>query len=306
MLGLTLKHLRYLEAIATHGQFSRAAEACFISQPALSIQIKELEARVGAPLVERNARKLHMTNLGQEIVDRAKKILLAVDELDDVVRASKGPFSGRLRLGFIPTVAPYLLPDVVAELNHRFPGIEVQPREAITQTLIDELHDYRLDAAIVALPLSDQGLREFALFAEEFVLVRNKAESSKPVPSAENMSEMQLLLLEEGHCFRDQALSFCEGLGPRAKSIMEGNSLNTLVQMVSAGVGLTLIPEMAIPLETRSADVAISRFMNEAPFRTIGIVWRKSNPLAEQLMEVGAAIRQVGQQKMPNTASLVT
>lgn len=295
MRTLTLKQLRYLEAISTYGQFSKAADACFISQPALSIQIKELEEKAGAPLVERNARQVYMTPLGQELVKRARSILLAVDELDDVVRASKGPLSGRLRLGFIPTVAPYLLPSVVKSLGERFPGVELHPREAITQSLVDDIHDYKIDAAIVALPLADRGLREFALFSEEFVLVRHKEDKDKPAPSPEKLKEMQLLLLEEGHCFRDQALTFCDISGPTTKSVMEGNSLNTLVQMVSVGVGLTLIPEMAIPLETRSADVSISRFKTEAPFRTLGMVWRKSNPLVEQLMELAAAIRKVGQ-----------
>lgn len=295
MIGLTLKHLRYLDAIATHRHFSRAADACCISQPALSVQIKDLEARVGAPLVERSSRQMHMTSLGNELVKRARTILVQVDELENVIRSAKGKFTGRLRLGVIPTVAPYLLPSIAKALTSRFPELTLTPKEAVTQSLVEDLHDHKLDAAIVALPVSDAGLREFALFAEEFVLVRHLDDRDRPIPTPKAMREMQLLLLEEGHCFRDQALSFCDLSSARASEIMEGNSLNTLVQMVSAGVGLTLIPEMAIPLETRAADVAISRFKSEAPHRTIGMVWRKTNPLSEQLIDVGGTIRQAAQ-----------
>lgn len=292
MKGLTLKQLRYLDAIEIHKHFGKAADACCISQPALSLQIKELEMRVGAPLVERSARRIYMTSLGLELVKRARAILVLVDELDDVVRAVEGKFAGPLRLGVIPTIAPYILPTIATSLKDRFPELKLTPKEAITQRLIEDLHDHNLDAAIVALPVSSTGLREFALFAEEFVLLRHKNESGKPIPTPSEMREMQLLLLEEGHCFRDQALSFCDLSGARASEIMEGNSLNTLVQMVSAGIGLTLIPEMAIPLETRSADVVVSRFKTEAPHRTIGLVWRKTNPLSAQLIDVGSTIRQ--------------
>ncbi|MEM1130299.1 MAG: hydrogen peroxide-inducible genes activator [Pseudomonadota bacterium] len=304
MIGITLKHLRYLNALATHRHFGRAAESCFISQPALSIQIKELEAMIGAPLVERNSRQIRMTGLGEDLVERAKKILIAVDELDDVVRASKGEFIGRLRLGIIPTVAPYILPDIVKALGARFPRLDIQPREVITQSLIDDLLSYRLDAAVVALPISDPTIREFALFDEEFVLVRHHSETDEPVPSPERLVEMRLLLLEEGHCFRDQALSFCNMPGGRARDVMEGSSLSTLVQMVGAGIGLTLIPEMAVPFETRSPDVSVSRFAGKGPSRTVGMVWRKSNPLAGQMLQIGAIVRGIGQRRRDEIAAL--
>ncbi|WP_420337064.1 hydrogen peroxide-inducible genes activator [Roseibium sp.] len=297
MIGLTLKHLKYINALATHKHFGRAAEACAITQPALSIQIKELEAMMGAPLVERNARQVHMTPLGRELVERAQGILVAVDELSDVVRAAKGPMSGRFRLGIIPTIAPYIFPNVVTSLAEQFPGLDLQPREAITQSLVEDLLAHKLDAAVVALPISDPTIREFALFKEDFVLVRNLKDDDKPVPSPSRLKEMKLLLLEEGHCFRDQAISFCDLSGPTTREVMEGSSLSTLVQMVGAGIGLTLIPEMAVPFETRSADVSVARFKSKSPSRTIGLIWRKSNPLKEQLLEIGAVVRAVGQKR---------
>lgn len=297
MKGLTLKHLRYFDALARFGHFGRAAESCAISQPALSLQMKELETMLGAPLVERRSRQIHLTTLGEDFLSRARKILVDVDELDDLVRSTEGPLVGRLRIGVIPTVAPYLLPDVMNALSERMPALELNPRETVTKRLIADLLDSRLDAAIVALPISESALQEFALFEEDFVLVRPASEAAKPVPSPKELPEMRLLLLEEGHCFRDQALSFCEMTKARPRYLMEGSSLSTLVQMVGAGMGLTLIPEMALPLETRFAQVSLARFAPPCPSRTIGMVWRKTNPLAEQLMEMGAILRQVGHKK---------
>ncbi|WP_342076677.1 LysR substrate-binding domain-containing protein [Yoonia sp. SS1-5] len=291
MIGLTLKQLQYFDALARHKHFGRAAEACAISQPALSVQIKELEGIAGAPLVERATRQIRLTALGQAFLDRARTVLLNVGELEELMRASKGPLAGRLRLGIIPTVAPYLLPGIMTALTDRFPDLDLEVRETVTQSLINELSAAHLDLAVVALPMSEPSLQEFALFDENFVLVRPCKDQNKPVPAPQSLAMMELLLLEEGHCFRDQALSFCALNGSPAKRIMEGSSLTTLVQMVSAGMGVTLIPEMAVPIETRSADVAIARFPAPAPSRTIGMVWRKTNPLYEQLMEVGAIVR---------------
>lgn len=302
MIGLTLKHLRYLDALSRHGHFGRAAADCAITQPALSIQIKELEALVGAPLVERAARRIRLTALGEDFVERARDILLKVEDLEDLVRASAAPMAGRLRIGVIPTVAPYLLPEIIVALSRHFPELDLEPREAITPALIDSLIASRLDVAIVALPMSEPAFREFALFEEEFVLVRSAGQSGLPVPRPDLLSEMRLLLLEEGHCFRDQALSFCKLSSSAPRQVMEGNSLTTLVQMVGSGMGVTLIPEMAIPLETRSANVGISRFPGPKPRRTIGMVWRRTNPLADRLMKVGAIVRGVGQAKRAEIA----
>jgi len=298
MIGLTLKHLRYFDALARHQHFGRAAEACAISQPALSQQVKELESLCGALLVDRSARQVRLTAVGEDLLRKAREVLLSVEELEDLMRASKGPLAGRFRLGVIPTVAPYLLPATIAALTKRFPEIDLELREAVTGSLVADLLDSRLDAAIVALPISEPSLREFALFEEDFVLVRPKQDADKPVPGRDMLRTMRLLLLEEGHCFRDQALSFCDMTQAQPRQLMEGSSLSTLVQMVGAGMGVTLIPEMALPLETRSADVSIARFPTPRPTRTIGMVWRKTNPLADQLMQAGAIVRGVGQRAL--------
>lgn len=292
MNGITIRHLRYFDALAQQGHFGRAAEVCAISQPALSLQIKELEELIGSPLVERGARQIRLTQLGEVFAARARDILRGVDELGDLARASQSPLAGRLRLGVIPTVAPYLLPRVIRDLTERFPGLDLRPREAVTQKLIEDLIGGRLDSAIVALPISEPGLAERPLFDEEFVLVRSRADADKPVPNAEMLREMRLLLLEEGHCFRDQALSFCRMTNSLPRELMEGSSLSTLVQMVGVGIGVTLIPDMAVPIETRSAAVSVVRLPMPRPTRRIGMVWRKSSPLAAEFGRIAEAVQQ--------------
>lgn len=300
MNGLTMKHLRYFEALARLGHFGRAAESCSISQPALSVQIKELEALIGAPLIERTTRQIRLTGLGEALSERARDILRAVDEIGDLARTGDGPLAGRLRIGVIPTVAPYLLPRFIRELNLHFPGLEPRPREAITNTLIEDLKQGRLEAAIVALPVSEATLHEERLFDEEFVLVRQVEDAGQPIPKPEALREMRLLLLEEGHCFRDQALSFCQLSSSLPRDLMEGSSLSTLVQMVGAGIGVTLIPEMAVPVETPSAPVSVARLPKPRPARTIGMVWRKSSPLSRQLTEISELVlRSVGRRSEP-------
>jgi LysR family transcriptional regulator, hydrogen peroxide-inducible genes activator len=304
MANLTLKQLRYFEALARQRHFGRAAEVCAISQPALSMQIRELETTLGAPLFERGAREVRLTALGQDFATRSREILRAVDELAELARAARERLAGRLRLGVIPTVAPYLLPAIAGGLARHFPGLELQLRETVTPRLLRDLADGRLDTAVVALPVSEPALTEVALFAEDFVLVRPEADADKPVPDRAQLREMRLLLLEEGHCFRDQALSFCDIQSARPRELMDGSSLATLVQMVGAGIGVTLIPEMAVPVETRSAKVAVARFSAPKPTRTIGMVWRRTSPLARQLQEVAEVVRAAagGLRSVPETA----
>lgn len=290
MRNVTLKQFRYFEQLARHGHFGRAAAASGISQPALSVQIKDLEASLGAMLFERGARHVRLTSFGEEFARRVRAILLSVDELGDVARASRNALMGRLRIGIIPTIAPYLLPSIIGNLSLSHPGLELHVRETVTPKLIQELHDGLLDTAIVALPVSEPSLAEVALFDETFVLVRPGEDAGKPVPDREALREMRLLLLEEGHCFRDQALSFCNLNSALPRELLDGSSLSTLVQMVSAGIGVTLIPEMAVPVETRSAAVSLARFDAPEPTRTIGMVWRKTSPLAEQLTQMSGAV----------------
>jgi LysR family hydrogen peroxide-inducible transcriptional activator len=295
MKNLTLKQLRYFEALARHGHFGRAADVCAISQPALSMQIKELEQGAGTPLLDRGARGVRLTQFGEEFLARARDILRAVDELDDLSRAAQDRLVGRLRIGVIPTVAPYLLPAVIDSLMQMNPTLDLHVRETLTQKLLAELAEGRLDTAIVALPVSEPSLHEVALFTEDFVLVRPEADADLPVPNRDMLREMRLLLLEEGHCFRDQALSFCNAQNLRPRELLDGSSLTTLVQMVGAGIGVTLIPEMAIAVETASARVAVARFADPTPSRRIGMVWRKASPLTKQLTQIAELVRQAAQ-----------
>lgn len=289
---MTLRQLRYFEALARHGHFGHAAEASAISQPALSMQIKELEESLGTELFDRSARQVRLTGFGEIFAERVRAILRAVDELEELARASHDRLVGRLRLGVIPTIAPYLLPSFIGSLSRRNAGLDIHVRETLTSKLIEELADGRIDAAIVALPVSEPSLTEVALFTEKFVLVRPAAEADKPAPTRESLREMRLLLLEEGHCFRDQALSFCKMQSARPRELLDGSSLSTLVQMVGAGIGVTLIPEMAVAVETRSAPVSVIRFRSAQPTRTVGIVWRKTNPLTAQLQQVAEVVRE--------------
>ncbi|MDE2335104.1 MAG: LysR family transcriptional regulator [Rhodospirillales bacterium] len=295
----TLRQLRYFDAVARHSHFGRAAAACAISQPALSMQVKELEEALGAVLVERGARKVRLTRFGEEAARRVGAILRSVDELGDLARASHDRLSGRLRIGMIPTIAPYLLPSVIARLNRTHPQLDIHVREALTSRLIEELAGGRLDTAIVALPVSEPGLTEIPLFTENFLLVRRAADGAAPVPGPEALREMRLLLLEEGHCFRDQALAFCDLHGTQPREVLDASSLATLVQMVAAGLGVTLIPEMAAALETRATGVAVARFPDPQPARTVGMVWRKASPLAGPFRHLSESVAEAAQAARP-------
>src|SRR5258705_3215903 len=290
MINVTLRQLRYFDALVRHGHFGRAAEACSISQPALSMQIKEMEEALGGVLLERNARQVALTKSGEGLAERVRDIVRSVDELGDFARASRDLLMGRLRIGMIPTIAPYLLPTVIGNLTRMHSELDIHIREALTAKLIEELAEGRLDAAIVALPVSEPSLTEVALFAENFLLVRPGEAEGTPVPSRETLREMRLLLLEEGHCFRDQALSFCNMRSSLPREVLDASSLSTLVQMVGAGMGVTLIPEMAVAVETRSASVSVVRFKDPQPARTIGMIWRKTSPLARQLLQISEVV----------------
>lgn len=291
MRNVTLKQFRYFEALARIGHFGRAAEASAISQPALSLQIKDLEDSLGAPLFERGARQVRLTAFGEVFAERVRTILSAVDDLDYLARAARSEPLARLRLGVIPTVAPYLLPRLLGDLARHHPGLDVHLRETITPRLVQELGEGRLDAAIVALPVSEPSFEEAALLQEDFVLVRPMADAGKPAPDADALKTMRLLLLEEGHCFRDQALSFCQMNSSLPREMLEGSTLARLVQMVGAGIGVTLIPEMAVPVETRSAAVSVVRFHHTKPARRLGMIWRKTSPLGPRFRALAATLR---------------
>ena len=270
------------------------------------MQIKEMEEVLGGVLLERGARQVGLTKFGEEVAQRVRDILRSVDELGDFARASRDHLVGPLRVGMIPTIAPYLLPTVIGNLTRMHPELDIQVRETLTPRLIEELDEGRLDTAIVALPVSEPSLTEVALFSENFLLVRPGEDKGTPAPSSESLREMRLLLLEEGHCFRDQALSFCD-MQSSPRKVLDASSLSTLVQMVSTGIGVTLIPEMAVAVETRSAAVSVARFKNPQPSRTIGMVWRKTSPLARQLLQISEVVRlsaeALREQRTPRSSS---
>jgi LysR family hydrogen peroxide-inducible transcriptional activator len=258
----------------------------------MSEQIKELESAFGAPLFERSARAVRATSLGETLAGRVRGILAAIDELE-ALATSHRPLR-RLQLGVIPTVAPYLLPALMRDLAAGFPDLELRVRETITPRLVDELSQGRLDAAILALPVSGRGFETAELFSEEFLVVRAAARAGEPAPDLDGLAHEHLLLLEEGHCLRDQALAYCGHDAQRTRDALEASSLSTLVQMAAAGLGVTLIPEMAVAVEARSAPVDITRFCDPKPSRTIGMIWRRNSPMAKTLREVGEAVRRTG------------
>ena len=291
MTKITLRQLRYFEALAQHRHFGVASNACSVTQPALSMQIRDFELALGVNLFEKGTHPVQLTPLGRIIAAKSKAIMLDVAELEELVRASDNQPLINLRLGVIPTVAPYIFSRIAKDLTMHFTGLNLKMREAITSKLITAVIDGELDAAIIALPASEPRLRELELFRENFLLVRPRADAKKPVPRPEMLKEMRLLLLEEGHCFRDQALTFCKMGSSKTQDVMDGNSLTTLVQMVAAGFGVTLIPEMAAEFEGRIPNISIAKFHKNPPTRKIGIVWRRNSPLQEKYIEIAQIVK---------------
>jgi len=293
MKNLTLKQLRYFEAVAKKRHFGQAADICAVSQPALSVQIREMEESLGLPLFERGPRGVTPTAFAETLLPRVRAILSEVDALGELARAAQSELAGRLRLGVIPTIAPYLLPGVITRIGARFPAVDLHVRESMTGRLVEELTEGQIDAAIVALPLSNPALSVTELFSESMVFVRPDNQSTQPAPQPEALQNMRLLLLEEGHCFRDQALSYCGLPATQPRDGLDGSSLSTLVQMVGSGIGVTMIPEMAIGVETKSAPVSIVRFADPQPTRKIGMIWRKNSPLEEHLQTIAHLTKEV-------------
>ena len=291
MTKITLRQLRYFEALAQHCHFGIASNACSVTQPALSMQIRDFELALGVSLFEKGTHPVQLTPLGRIIAAKSKAIMLDVAELEELVRASDNQPLIDLRLGVIPTVAPYIFSKIAKDLTMHFTGLNLKMREAITSKLITAVIDGELDAAIIALPASEPRLRELELFRENFLLVRPKADAKKPVPRPEMLREMRLLLLEEGHCFRDQALTFCKMGSSDTQDVMDGNSLTTLVQMVAAGFGVTLIPEMAAEFEGRIPNISIAKFHKNPPKRKIGMVWRRNSPLQDKYIEIAQIVK---------------
>ena len=293
MNNISAKQLRYFLAVAKHKNFQKAANECSISQPALSMKIKELEGMLGQ-LIERGSKKFYLTQTGQSLINKAETIIQSFDDLKHL--NVKGNGINQLSIGAIPTVAPYLLPKIIKTISKQYKNIVIEPKEAVTDRLVSYLITGKIDLAILALPAYEPLLTEIPLFEEEFLLIRHINDANKPVPNNKELTNMKLLLLEEGHCLRSQTLSFCK-VTSVPKNIMEGTTLTTLVQMVSAGIGVTLIPEISLPFETKLAKISVSRFQQQKPKRTIGLVWRKSNPLTRQFNEIASLLKNLNKLK---------
>ncbi|HEY0197025.1 MAG TPA: DNA-binding transcriptional regulator OxyR [Rhodanobacter sp.] len=277
---MNLRDLHYLVALAEHRHFGRAAEASFVSQPTLSTQIKKLEDELGVALVERTPRKILLTETGREIASRARSVLAEVDEIKAIAQRTRDPEAGTLRLGIFPTLGPYLLPHVIPLLRERFPRLELLLTEGKTETIIHMLREGALDAGILALPLHEDSLHTEFLFEEPFVLAvpdNHPLARHKGKLKLADLANERLLLLEDGHCLRDQALEVCQLAGAGEKTGFRATSLETLRQMVAANVGITLLPTLATkPPMTRTDNVHLIEFAGHAPSRRIAMVWRKS------------------------------
>jgi LysR family hydrogen peroxide-inducible transcriptional activator len=290
---MNLRDLKYLVALADLRHFGKAADACFVSQPTLSTQIRKLEEELGVVLVERAPRKVMLTAAGQDVVQRARRIVADVDEMKEAARRSRDPESGALRLGVFPTLGPYLLPHVVPQLRERFPQLELLLTEEKSDVLLQRLREGRLDAALLALPLHDDQLHAEFLFEEPFLLAAPAGHllAKQKTLSMDALGEETLLLLEDGHCLRDQALDVCRLAGAQEKSGFRATSLETLRQMVAAGVGVTLLPALSVQAPiVQPAGIRLVPFRKPAPSRRIALVWRKSSALDGFLRGVADAI----------------
>lgn len=281
---MNLRDLHYLVALAEHRHFGRAAEASFVSQPTLSTQIRKLEDELGVSLVERTPRKILLTETGREIARRARSVLAEVDEIKAIAQRTRDPEAGTLRLGIFPTLGPYLLPHVIPLLRERFPRLELLLTEGKTEDIIHMLREGALDAGILALPLHEDSLHAEFLFEEPFVLAvpdHHPLARLRHKLKLGDLANERLLLLEDGHCLRDQALEVCQLAGAGEKTGFRATSLETLRQMVAANVGITLLPTLATkPPMARTDNVHLIEFSGHAPSRRIAMVWRKSTSMS--------------------------
>jgi len=278
---ITLRQLRYFQALAASGHFGRAAEAAGVSQPALSMQLRELEAELDGALVDRTSAGAELTDLGREVAERAGDILAAVRDLQEMAHARGAVLAGPVRLGVIPSVAPYLLPRLFERVAQAYPHARLAVRETITDVLVAELVAGALDAIVVSLPLDNDRLAEAAAFDDAFLLAApaGSPHARRAPARPADIRADELLLLEDGHCLRDQALAVCRAIDPRRLTSVGATSLATIVQLVAAGQGITLVPELAIDAGAiTDPRLKLVRFVRPEPYRIIGVAWRKRSP----------------------------
>ncbi|TMN25363.1 LysR substrate-binding domain-containing protein [Pseudoxanthomonas sp. X-1] len=291
---MNLRDLKYLVALADHMHFGRAAAASFVSQPTLSTQIKKLEDELGVSLVERAPRKVMLTPAGRDAAERARRIVAEVEQMKESARRSQDPEAGTVRLGIFPTLGPYLLPHVVPAIRARFPQLELLLVEEKSDVLLQRLREGKLDAGLLALPVDEDQLHVEFLFEEPFVLAVPEGHplAARDSLTLDELSDQKLLLLEDGHCLREQALEVCRLSGANEKSEFRATSLETLRQMVAADVGVTLLPTLAVkPPVARSDNIHLLGFSDSHPSRRIAMVWRKSSAMSSFLMQLAQVFK---------------
>ncbi|MFN2328448.1 MAG: hydrogen peroxide-inducible genes activator [Chromatocurvus sp.] len=291
----TLKQLRYLISLAEHGHFGHAARACHVSQSTLSAGILELEDVLGAPLVERNNRRVILTLLGEEVVQRGKNVMLSVEDIVACCRAAAEPFNGAMRIGVIPTIAPFILPGLLKRLRDEHPDFRLFIREDLSENLTEALSRGELDVLLLALPYPVQGVDEFPLFEDEFLLACPEGHplASLKRLTTKDLKGADLLLLEDGHCLREHALEACKLRDSDVSVPYQATSLNTIVQMVANGIGVTLLPKMALDANVLlGTRVQVSRFSEKGITRTVGLMWRRNTPRQPEFRQLGAFIRE--------------
>jgi LysR family hydrogen peroxide-inducible transcriptional activator len=289
---LSLRQLEYAVAIADTRGFHRAAERCHVSQPTLSSQVQQLESVLGVRLFERDRRGVILTPAGADIVARARRVLVEVGDLLSAATLAGDPLAGTFRLGVIPTLAPYLLPEVIPALHARYERLRLILREERTDGVMSELHEGKLDLGLVALE-ADLGARDAAVIVKDpFVVAMPPGHrlAEKKQVTLEDLERERVLLLDDGHCFRDQALALCARAGAN-EADLRATSLGTLVQMVSIGGGITLLPKLAVAIENRRGQLVIRPFVDPAPSRTIALVWRTSSPFTDAFRMLADALR---------------
>jgi LysR family hydrogen peroxide-inducible transcriptional activator len=293
---MNLKDLKYLVALADTGHFGKAAERTFVSQPTLSAQLKKLEEYLGVKLVERQPNNVQLTDVGKEVVVRARRMLAEGDEIIALARNNTDPLSGKLRMALIPTIGPYLLPRVMQKIRKTLPNLSLMLYEHQTEPLLKRLRDGEIDLGIMALPTAPDGLEVRELYTEAFTLAlpNGHALAQKSAIRAQDLKGHTLLLLEDGHCLRDQALEVCSRVDIREPEDFRATSLETLRQMVVAGLGITLLPETAVESPFGSQrGLTIRQFAKPAPSRNVGAVWRKSSTRVAAIAAVCGILHQV-------------
>ncbi|MGO4447411.1 LysR substrate-binding domain-containing protein [Phyllobacterium sp. TAF24] len=293
----SVRQMRYFDILATTLHFRKAAELARISQPALSAQIAEMEQRLGTTLFERTRRTVVLTDMGKRLLPRVRGILNGIRSLEELASQRRGILQGRLRLGIIPTIAPYLLPILIPELRATYPDLTIELREAVTSKLVEDLRLGDLDALIAALPIDSEGVVAKPLFRDRFLIATssNDIDILTSPMTQENVALERLLLLEEGHCLRDQALAVCTSVKQRQLVNYGATSMATLLQMVSHGMGLTLIPEIAVRTEASRNNVRIIAFADPEPSREIGLIWRRQSERRDDFEALAATIVDCGQ-----------